>query len=163
MSKDIRQSKSQSGKMPLDEAFKQLALPRTAPTDEINQSFKTKLADLQTKYADRPDRLVQKADTLYAAYRAAFMSKEGASEEQMLPLTITGPDTMLNMFGISDLPHQSLKVQMQSQAQYRDGQLVKKESNKTESFINMEGKREVKVYENGKLVKHTVDGKDTLK
>ena len=121
------------------------------------------MAEIQSKNTDKPDKLVAEADTLYQAYRAAFLSKDGAQEEQMLPLTITGPDTMLNMFGISDLPHQSLKVQMQSQAHYRDGQLIKKESNKTESFVNKDGKRETKVFENGKLIKHTIDGKDQLK
>ena len=149
--------------MGLKDAFKILNLSRQASIEEINQSFKTKLADIQSRNVDKPDKLVQEADQLYQAYRAAFLSKEGAQEEQMLPLTITGPDTMLNMFGISDLPHQSLNVQMSSQAQYRDGQLVKKESNKTESFINKDGKRETKVFENGKLIKHTIDGKDMLK
>lgn len=144
------------------EAFRLLGLPRNATTDEINHVFKVKLSDLQRKYTDRPDKLVQEADTLYQAYRTAYMSKEGAHEDQMLPLTLVGPDSMLNIFGISDLPHQSVKVQASSQAQYKDGQLIRKESNRTETFINREGKRETKVYENDKLIKHTVDGKDVL-
>lgn len=158
----MNRSKSQSGKMALKDAFKILGLPRTASIDEINDSFKNKLNDIQNRYADRSDKLVHEADNLYAAYRSAYLSKDGASEDQMLPLTIVGPDTMLNMFGINELPHQSLRVQMQSQAQYKDGQLVKKESNKTESFINKDGKRETKVFENGKLIRHTIDGKDML-
>lgn len=155
-------SMSQSGRMATRDAFKMLGLPRSATVDDINQTFKTKLSDIQTRNADKPDKLVQEADALYAAYRSAYLSKDNASEDQMLPLTITGPDTMLNMFGISDLPHQSLKVQMSSQAQYKDGQLVKQESNKQETFVNKDGKKETRVYENGKLVKHTIDGKDML-
>lgn len=155
-------SKSDSNKM-TSNAFKILGVNRESSIDEINQVYQTKLADIQKRYADRPDELVQKADALYNAYRTAYLSKEGASQDQMLPLTITGPDAMLNMFGINDVPHSSLKVQMQSQAHYKDGQLVKKESNKTESFINKDGKRETKVYENGKLIKHTIDDKNMLK
>lgn len=154
---------SQSGRIPVKEAFKTLGIPRTATIDEINQSFKTKLADIQSRNTDKPDRLVQEADALYAAYRSAYLSKDGSAEDQMLPLTITGPDSMLNMFGITDLPHQSLKVQMSSQTQYKDGHLVKAESNKTETFVNKDGKKETRVYENGKLIKHTIDGKDMLK
>lgn len=156
-------SKSMSGRMASKEAFKILGLSRDASLNEINNAFKNKLADLERKYAEQPDRLVQEADTLYAAYRSAYLSKDGANEDLMLPLSYSGPDSMLNMFGINDVPHQSLKVQMQSQAQYRDGQLVKAESSKTESFINKDGKRETKVYENGKLVRHTIDGKNMLK
>lgn len=156
-------SKSQSERMATEKAFRILGLPRSASIDEINHTFKTKLSDLQTRHADKPDKLVAEADQLYSAYRAAFLSKEAANEDQMLPLTITGPETMLNMFGLTELPHQSLKVQMQSQAHYKDGQLVKKASNKTESFINKDGKRETKVYENGKMIKHTIDGVDQLR
>lgn len=149
--------------MGVDKAFKILGLPKSAALEEINDTYKTKLDDIQKRNANTPDKLVQEADQLYQAYRAAYMSKDGAIEDEMLPLTITGPDSLLEMFGIQDLPQRSIKVQMQSQAQYKDGQLVKKESNKTESFINKEGKRETKVYENGKLIKHTIDGKDMLK
>lgn len=155
-------SRSNSGKM-AREGFRFLGLPRDASINEINHAFKTKLDELQKRYADRPDRLISEGDDLYAAYRAAYLSKDGASEDHMLPLTLTGPDGMLNMFGIHDLPHQSLKVQMQAQAHYKDGQLVKKESTKTESFVNREGKRETKVFENGKLIQHTIDGKNMLK
>lgn len=154
---------SRSGKISVDKAFKALGLPRSASVDEINRSFKSKLEEIQTRHADKPDVLVQEADQLYQCYRSAFLSKEGTDEEDILPLTITGPDSLLNMFGIEDLPQRSIKVQMHSQAQYKDGQLVRKESNKTEAFINKDGKREVKVYENGKLVKHTIDGRDMLK
>lgn len=149
--------------MATKEAFKHLGLSRDASLNDINNAFKTKLADLEKKYADQPDRLVQEADVLYTAYRTAYLSKDGASEDLMLPLSYSGPDSMLNVFGIHEVPHQSLKVQMQSQAQYRDGQLVKAESSKTESFINKDGKRETKVWENGKLIKHTIDGKNMLK
>lgn len=149
--------------MSTKEAFKMLGLLPTASIEEINQSFKTKLSRLQAKNRDKPEKLVQDADMLYGAYRSAYLSKDGASEDEMLPLTITGPETMLNMFGITDLPHTSLKVQMSSQAQYKDGQLVKQESNKQETFVNKDGKKETRVYENGKLVKHTIDGKDMLK
>lgn len=159
----LTKSKSGSKKMETRKAFKILELPLSASPDEINQTFSRKLAVIQAKYEDRPDTLVQEADNLYAAYRSAFLSKEGTDENQVLPLTITGPDTLLNMFGISDIPHQSLQVQMHQQAKFEDGQLVKKESNRTESFINKDGKREVKVYENGKLVKHTIGGKNMLK
>lgn len=154
---------SKSGKISADKAFGTLGLPRSASTDEINRTFKSKLEEIQARNVDKPDVLVQEADQLYQSYRSAFLSKEGANEDDILPLTITGPDSLLNMFGIEDLPQRSIKVQMHSQAQYRDGQLVKKESNKTESFINKDGKREVKVYENGKLIKHTIDGRDMLK
>lgn len=159
----MKSSKSQSGKIGVDKAFKILGLPRSASTDEINRVFTSKLNDVQMKNIEKPDQLIQEADQLYQAYRSAYLSKEGNSEDDILPLTITGPDSLLNMFGIDDLPQRSIKVQMQSQAQYKDGQLVKKESNKTESFINRDGKRETKVYENGKLVKHTIDGRDMLK
>lgn len=145
------------------DAFKNLGLPQSASIEEINHSFKEKLNDLQKKHVDRPDELVQKADLLYAAYRVAFLSKEGANEDDMLPLTITGPDAMLNMFGINEVPHQSLKVKMQSQAHYKDGQLLKTQSSKTETFINKDGKRETKVYENGKLIKYTIGDKNMLK
>lgn len=148
--------------MNVKDAFRVLGLPRTASIDEINQSFKTKLADIQARNSSQPDRLVQEADTLYSAYQSAYMSKDGASEGQMLPVTLTGPDSMLNVFGISDLPHQSLKVQMSSETKYKDGQLVRQESNKTETFLNSEGKRETRVYENGRLIKHTIDGKNML-
>ena len=149
--------------MATDKAFKVLGLSRSASVDEINRVFTKKLNDVQMKNIDSPDQLIQEADQLYQAYRSAYLSKDGTSEDDILPLTITGPDSLLNMFGIDDLPQRSIKVQMQSQAQYKDGQLVKKESNKTESFINRDGKRETKVYENGKLIKHTIDGKDMLK
>lgn len=148
--------------MSAKDAFKNLGLPQSATVDEINHSFKEKLNDLQKKNTDKPDELVQKADHLYASYRVAFLSKDGANEDDMLPLTITGPDAMLNMFGINDVPHQSLKVKMQSQAHYKDGQLMKTQSSKTECFINKDGKKETKVYENGKLVKHTIGDKDVL-
>lgn len=160
---DKSKSHSNSGKMATEKAFKVLGLTPSASIEEINQAFKTKLEDLQKKNSDKPDKLVQDADSLYAAYRTAFMSKDGANEDDMLPLTITGPDALLNMFGITEVPHKSLKVQMQSQAHYKDGQLVKKASSKTESFINKDGKRETKVYENGKLVKHTIGDKNMLK
>jgi len=157
-------SKSSSGaKMSTRDALKALGLSKEANVDEVNAAFQKKLSDLQKKYSDKPDKLVAEADTLYLAYRTAYRSRDGASEDQILPLTITGPDAMLNMFGIDEVPHQSLKVQMQSQAQYRDGQLVRKESSKTESFINKDGRRETKVYENGKLIKHTIDDKNMLK
>lgn len=149
--------------MATKDAFKLLGLSPSSSVEEINQSFTNKLAHLQSKYAQQPDQLVLESDRLYEAYRTAFLSKEGTSEEQILPLTITGPDAMLNFFGINDVPHQSMKMQMQSQAHYKDGQLVKKESSKTESFVNKDGKRETKVYENGKLVQHTIDGKNMLK
>lgn len=156
-------SKSASERMQSREAFKILSLSRDASLNDINKAFKNKLADLERRYSEQPDRLVQEADVLYSAYRSAYLSKDGASEDLMLPLSYSGPDSMLNMFGINDVPHQSLKVQMQSQAQYKDGQLVKAESSKTESFINKDGKRETKSYENGKLVRHTIDGKNMLK
>lgn len=152
-----------SSKISVDKAFKLLGLPRSASIDEINRTYKSKLDDIQKKYPDQPEKMVPEADQLYQAYRTAYMSKDGASEDDVLPLTITGPDTLLEMFGIADIPQRSMKVQMQSQAQYKDGQLIKKESNKTESFINKDGKRETKVWENGKLIRHTVDGKDMLK
>lgn len=155
-------SKSSSAKM-AREGFRILGLARDASISEINHAFKNKLDDLQKKYADRPEKLIEEGDNLYAAYRAAYLSKEGATEDNILPLTLTGPDGMLNMFGIHDLPHQSMKVQMQAQAHYKDGQLVKKESTKTESYINKDGKRETKVFENGKLIQHTIDGKNMLK
>lgn len=155
-------TKSNSKKMSVPKAFKLLGLSENASVDEINKKFQERLTEVQTKYIEMPDRMVQEADQLYSAYRSAYLSKEDANEDAMLPLTLEGPDTMLNMFGINDLPHQSLKVSMQSQAHYRDGKLVTKASNKNESFINKDGKRETKVYENGKLVKHTIDGKDML-
>lgn len=163
MPADKYKSKSSSNKMQTRDAFKVLGLPKDASTDEINHAFTEKLAEIQKRNADKPDKLIQEGDALYAAYRSAYLSKEGASEEQILPLTLTGPDSMLNMFGINDVQHTSMKVQMQTQAQYKDGQLVKKESNRTESYINKDGKRETKVFENGKLIKHTVDGKNMLK
>lgn len=149
--------------MALKDALKMLGLTKDASIGEVNQSFKTRLAQIQKRYADRPEKLIEEADSLYNAYRSVYLSKEGADEDQMLPLTIEGPDTILNMFGIKDLPHQSMKIQMQSQAQYRDGQLVKQGSSKSESFVNKDGKLETKVFENGRLVKHTIDGKDMLK
>lgn len=144
-------------------AFKALGLSREASFDEINQAFKEKSGAIERKYADRPDRLVSEADALYTAYRTAYMSKEGANEDNLLPLTVTGPDGLLNQFGIPEVTTSNLKVQLQSQAQYKDGQLVRKESTKTESFINKDGKRETKVFENNKLIKHTIDDKDVLK
>lgn len=148
--------------MPVSEAFDILKLPQSSSLSEINSRFKSMLNDLQRKLASKPDQLVAEADNLYAAYRTAYMHK-GGDEDNMLPLTLTGPDAMLNIFGINEVPHQSLKVQMQSAVQYKDGQLVKKESTKTESFINKDGKRETRVYENGRLIKHTIDGKNMLK
>lgn len=158
----MEKSRSRSGRMPLEKALKVLGLTKDSSIEEINRAFKSKLADYQRKYADQPDKLVQEGDILYSAYRSAYEAK-GGSEEEMLQLELEGPDAMLNMFGIHEVPHQSLKVQMQSQAHYKDGQLVKKESSKTESFVNSDGKREIKVYENGKLIKHTIDGKNMLK
>lgn len=159
----MKRSKSASSKISVERAFKILGLPRGASIDEITRTYKSKLEENQKKNANAPDKLVLEADQLYQAYRSAYLSHEGAIEDEMLPLTITGPDTLLEMFGIQDMPQRSIKVQMQSQAQYKDGQLVKKESNKTESFINKDGKRETKVFENGKLIRHTIDGKDMLK
>jgi dsDNA-binding SOS-regulon protein len=158
----MKSRKSGSGKISVEKAFKLLGLPRSASIDEINRTYKSKLDEVQKKYADQLDKLVPEADQLYAAYRSAFMSKDGANEDEMLPLTITGPDSLLEVFGIQDLPQRSMKVQLQQQAQYKDGQLIKKESNKTESYINRDGKRETKVWENGKLIRHTIDGKDVL-
>lgn len=159
----MKSRRSSSGKISVDKAFKLLGLSRGASFDELNQAYKSKLEEIQRRNADAPDKLVPEADQLYQAYRTAYMSKEGADEDEMLPLTITGPDTLLEMFGIQDLPSRSMKVQMKHESQYRDGQLVKKESNRTETVINKDGKRETKVWENGKLVKHTIDGKDMLK
>lgn len=159
----IEGNKSSSGKMSVSKSFKALGLAQSASIDEINQAFKMKLDELQIKLKDKPDKMVHEGDALYQHYRTAYLSKDPEGEDRMLPLTMTGPDTLLNMFGISDVPHQSLKVQMQSQAHYKDGQLVKKASNKTESFINKDGKRETKVWENGKLIKHTIDDKSVLK
>lgn len=156
-------TKSKSGTMSSRNAFKLLGLSKDATFDEINQAFKEKSTAIERKYIDRPSRLVSEADTLYSAYRTAYMSKEGANEDHLLPLTVTGPDSLLNQFGIPDVTTTDLKVQLQSQAQYKDGQLVRKESSKTESFINKDGKRETKVYDNGKLIKHTIDDKDVLK
>jgi hypothetical protein len=154
--------KSTSGKISVEKAFKLLGLPRSASFEELNHVYKTKLEEIQKKHAGEPDKLVHDAEKLYSAYRTAYMSKEGAVEDEMLPLTITGPDSLLEMFGIQDIPQRSVKINIQSQAQYKDGQLVRKESNMREDFINKDGKREVKVYENGVLVKHTIDGKDVL-
>lgn len=148
--------------MSAKKAFQFLGLPQTATIEEINNTFKSKLEDIQNKYADKPDKMVSEGDALYNAYRTAYLHRDPTGEDKMLPLTMTGSDAMLNLFGINDLPHQSLKVQMQSQAQYKDGQLVKKASSKTENFINKDGKREIKVWDNGKLIKHTIDGKDQL-
>lgn len=156
-------SKSSSQKMSLKSAFKTLGLSREASFDEINQAFKTKSSEIEKKFADRPDRLVAEADTLYTAYRIAYMSKEGADEDQLLPLTVTGSEGLLNQFGIPDVTCPNLNVQMQSQAHYKNGQLVKKESTKTESFINKDGKKETKVYENGKLIKHTIEGREVFR
>lgn len=152
--------KSSSAKISVDKAFKILGLPRSASTDEINRTYKSKLEELQKKHADHLDKLVPEADELYNAYKSAFLSKEGNNEEDALPLTITGPDSLLEMFGIQDLPQHSMKVQMQQQVHYKDGQLVKKQSNRTESFLTKDGKRETKVFVDGKLVKRTIDGKD---
>lgn len=145
------------------EAFRALGLPRNATIDEINHVFKVKLSDLQRKHSNQPDRLVHEAENLYHAYRSAFIARDSSREPEMLPLTLSGPDSMLNLFGLAgtaELAHQSYKLQSSSQAQYRDGQLIRKESNRTESFINRDGKRETKVYENDRLIKHTIDGKD---
>lgn len=155
--------KSKSAKMSANKAFKSLGLSQSATIDEINEAFKTKLDELHAKYDDKPDKMVQEGDALYQAYRTAYLHKDPEGEDKMLPLTMTGSDTLLNMFGINEVPHQSLKVQMQSQASYKDGHLVKKASSRTESFINKDGKREIKVYENGKLIKHTIDDKNMLK
>lgn len=156
-------SRSSSANMSIKDAFKALGLNTNASIDEINHAFKSKLSEIQKRHAERPESLVVEADALYSNYRTAYMSRDGANEDNILPLTITGPETLLNMFNIPDVQHQSIKVQMQSQAQYKDGKLLKNESSKTESFINKDGKREIKVYENGKLVKHTIDGKNMLK
>lgn len=157
-----RSSKSGSGKMSVVKAFRTLGLQQSASINEINQAFKKKLEELQNKYADRPDKMVEEGDALYGAYTTAYLSKDPEGQDKMLPLTMTGPDSLLNIFGIQEVPHQSLKVQMQSKAQYKDGQLVNKASTKTESFINKDGKRETKIYENGKLIKHTIDDKNVI-
>lgn len=156
-------SKSNSQRMSLRDALKILGVSRSASIDEVNRAFTEKLNELHKKYKDELDRMVTESDKLYNAYRTVYMSKDGAQEDQMLPLTLTGPDELLNAFGINDVPHQSLRVQMQSQAQYKDGKLVKKASNKTEVFVNKDGKRETKVFQDGKLIEHTIDGKNMLK
>lgn len=148
------------------EASRVLGLPRNATLDEINHVYKVKLADLQRKYSNQADKLVHEAEGLYHAYRSAYLSRDNAHESEMLPLTLSGPDSILNLFGVptgaAELTGQSYKLHSSSQAQYRDGQLVRKESNRTESFINRDGKRETKVYENDRLIKHTIDGRDVL-
>ena len=159
----MRSPKSNSGKISIEKAFRLLGLPRSASLDEISRTYKSSLEEIQKKYADQIDKMVPEADKLYHAYRTAYLSKEGAKEDDILPLTVTGPDSLLEMFGITDIPDRSMKIQMQSQSQYKDGQLIRNESNRTESVINKDGKREIKVFENGKLVKHTIDGKDMLK
>lgn len=157
----MEKSKSKSRRMSLKDALKTLGVSKDASIDDINHAFERKQADIQRKYSDQPERLVKDADVLYAAYTTVYESK-GGPEDKMLALQVSGPDSMLNMFGINDVPHQSLKVQMQTQAQYKDGQLVRKESTKTEERI-IDGKKEVKEYENGKLIKYTLDGKNMLK
>lgn len=149
--------------MSVRRAFQKLGLPENAIIEDINDSFKKKLEEIQSKYVDKPDKMVVEGDALYSAYRIAYLHRDPAGEDKMLPLTMTGSDAMLNMFGVSDLPHQSLKVQTQSQARYKDGKLLDKNSTRTENFINKDGKREIKVYDNNKLVKHTIDGKDMLR
>lgn len=158
---DRPKSRSNSGKMIARDAFKRLNLPSSASIEEINKTFKAKLDALQKKYADKPDKLVQEADALYSAYRSAYISKDGP-EEGMLPLTITGPDAMLSIFGIGEVPHDAFKVRKQSQAVYRNGELVENASSQSESFINKDGKKETKVYKDGKLVKHTIGDKNQL-
>lgn len=159
----VEKSKTNSQRMSMRESLKLLGVSKNASIDEVNKAFQDKLNEVHRKHKDDLERLVPEADKLYNAYRTVYLSKDGAQEDQMLPLTLTGPDELLNAFGISDVPHQSLKVQMQSQAQYKDGKLVKKASNKTESFINKDGKRETKIYQDGKLIEHTIDGKNMLK
>lgn len=149
--------------MSLKEAQKMLGVSRNATIDEVNHAFTEKLNELHKRYKKELDQLVPEADKLYEAYRVAYMAVDGAREDKMLPLTLEGSDELLNVFGINEVPHQSMRVQMQSQAQYKDGKLVKKASNKTESFINKDGKRETKVYQDGKLIEYTIDGKNMLR
>lgn len=149
--------------MSVRKAFQKLGLPDSATTDEINASFKKKQDDIQSRYADKPDKMVAEGDALYSAYRIAYLHRDPAGEDRMMPLTMTGSEAMLNLFGVNDFPQQSLKVQTQSRAQYKDGKLIDKNSSRTENFINADGKREIKVFENNKLIKHTIDGKDMLK
>lgn len=146
-------------------AHKILGVSKNCTVEELDLAYRAKLSEVQTKNFDNPEKLVQEADNLYAAYRSAYLSIHGANEDNMLPLTIEGPDSMLSAFGIKDLAdgHANIQVQMHSQAQYKDGKLIKKESNRNENFLNKDGKREIKTYENGKLVRHTIDGKDVLK
>lgn len=161
--KTLKSFKSKSVSMSVRKAFQKLGLSENAIVEDINDSFKKKLEEIQSKYADKPDKMVAEGDALYSAYRTAYLHRDPNGEDKMLPLTMTGSDAMLNLFGVTDLPHQSLKVQMQSQAQYKDGKLVNENSSKSENFINHDGKREIKVWDNNKLVKHTIDGKDVLK
>ena len=155
--------------------FELLGVTKEATVDEINAAFKRRLSETQKTYMDKPEKMVQESDQIYQAYRTVYMMKEGAKEDQMLPMQVTTPGTetneLMKMFlpimqmtdlDVSNAKNANVQIQMQQQTQYRDGQLVNKRESRTEQFVNRDGKREIKIWKDGKLIKHTIDGKSVL-